>query len=53
MLYFKQFPTTSITIDDVPIAMTDISVRFKMLEYLKKQNDFFTKMQYSSIKLNM
>ena len=43
MLYFKQFPTTSITIDDVPIAMTDISVRFKMLEYLKKQNDFFTK----------
>ena len=42
MLYFKHFPTTSIDVQEKTIGMTDISVRFKMLDYLKTKGDFFS-----------
>ena len=42
MLYFKHFPTTSINIEGQTVGMTDVSIRFKMLDYLKTKDDFFT-----------
>lgn len=46
MLYFKQFPRIDYQVGLNSISMIDISVRFKMLDYLKKNNDNLSILKY-------
>ena len=46
MLYFKNFPKTVNFVNSKPVFMTDISVRFKMLDYLKKNNEGLSILKY-------
>lgn len=46
MLYFKKFPQTIQFVDSTPVFLTDISVRFRMLEYIKKNNEGLSILKY-------
>ena len=46
MLYFKQFPRTNYQIGSTLVPMVDITVRFKMLEYVKNNNEGLSILKY-------
>ena len=46
MLYFKQFPRTNYQIGSTLVSMVDITVRFKMLEYVKNNNEGLSILKY-------
>ena len=46
MEYFKLFPKITTQVNSENVVMTDISIRFKMLDYLKKNNNNLSILKY-------
>lgn len=46
MKYFTLFPKTNIEIENKQVVMVDISTRFKLLDYIKKNQDTLIQVDY-------
>lgn len=47
MRYFSLFPKTTVEIENKQVSMVDISIRFKLLDYIKNNNETLIKLDYT------
>lgn len=47
MRYFSLFPKTTVEIENKQVSMVDISTRFKLLDYIKNNNETLIKLDYT------